>query len=147
MITQKMDVLNEVVEKCKIMLGKTLVSVVLFGSLARGLQDARSDVDLLIVTKKEIKNDFIRNIWIYFLLEYGVKLDMIVMSRKDVIDNFEGFSPLFLSFALGITILFDDGFFEREYFEFLNRLNEENIKYVEGGKVWDLRKISSEILQ
>ena len=147
MITQKMDVLNEVVERCKIMLGKTLVSVVLFGSLARGLQDARSDIDLLIVAKKEIKNDFIKNIWIYFLLEYGVKLDMIAMSRKDVIDNFEGFSPLFLSFALGITILFDDGFFEREYFKFLNRLNEENIKYVEGGKVWDLRKISSEILQ
>lgn len=88
--TQKMDVLNEVVERCKIMLGKTLVSVVLFGSLARGLQDARSDIDLLIVAKKVIKNVFMRDIWIYYLLEYGVKLDMIVMSKKDVIDNFEG---------------------------------------------------------
>jgi hypothetical protein len=59
---------------------------------------------------------------------------MIVMSKKDIFDNFEHFSPLFLSFALGITILVDDGFFKKEYFEFLNRLNKENIKYVEGGK-------------
>lgn len=147
MITQRIDVLNEVVERCKIMLGKTLVSIVLFGSLARGLQDTRSDIDLLIVVEKEVKNDFIKNIWTDFLLEYGVKLDIIVMSKQDVYDNFERFSPLFLSFALGITILYDDGFFKREYFEFLNRLNKENIKYVEGGKVWDLQKISSEILQ
>lgn len=147
MITQRIDVLNEVVERCKIMLGKTLVSIVLFGSLARGLQDTRSGIDLLIVVEKEVKNDFIKNIWTDFLLEYGVKLDIIVMSKQDVYDNFERFSPLFLSFALGITILYDDGFFKREYFEFLNRLNKENIKYVEGGKVWDLQKISSEILQ
>ncbi|MGD2248317.1 MAG: nucleotidyltransferase domain-containing protein [Candidatus Methanofastidiosia archaeon] len=40
---------------------KTLVSVVLFGSLARGIQDARSDIDLLIVVEKEVKNDFIKN--------------------------------------------------------------------------------------
>lgn len=31
-----------------------------------------------------------------------------------------------------------------EYLEFLKRLKEENIKYVEGGKVWDLQKICSE---
>ena len=69
------------------------------------------------------------------------------MSKKNVIDNFEHFSPLFLSFALGISILVDDGFFEREYVKFLNQLKKENVKYVEGGKVWDLHEISSRILQ
>jgi hypothetical protein len=115
--------------------------------VARGLHDARSDIDLLIVVEEKVGKDFSRDVWIDFLLKYGIKLDMIVMSKQDVIDNFNCFSPLFLSFALGIVILVDDGSFEREYSGFLKRLKEETIKYVEGGKVWDLQKISSEILQ
>lgn len=143
MINARMEVLDEFVERCRTILGETLVSVVLFGSIPRGLQDARSDIDLLIVVERNVKDDFIKGIWIDFLLKYSIKLDMIVMNKQDVSDNFNCFSPLFLSFALGITILVDDGFFEREYFGFLKRLKEENIKYVEGGKVWDLKKTSS----
>lgn len=142
----KRTVVDEVVDQCKTILGERLVSVVMFGSVARGIQNARSDIDLLIVVEKEVKKDFLRDIRIDFLLKYTVELDMIVMSKQDIIDNFDHFSPLFLSFALGVTILVDDGFFEREYYEFLKRLKEENIKYVEGGKVWDLKKVSSEIL-
>lgn len=119
----------------------------MFGSVARGIQNARSDIDLLIVVEKEVKKDFLGDIWTDFILKYSVELDMIVMTKQDVIDNFDHFSPLFVSFALGVTILVDDGFFEREYFTFLEVLQEEDIKYVEGGKVWDLKKVSSEILQ
>lgn len=142
-----MELLDEVVDRCKKALGKNLVSVVLFGSTARGKQDKRSDIDLLFVVEKAVDNDFFRQIWIDFLMNYGVKLDFIVMDRKDVIHNFNFFSPLFLSFVLGITILVDDGFFEENYFEFLNKVKGENILYVEGGKVWNLQKISSESLQ
>lgn len=147
MIHMRMEVLDEVVERCKTILGENLVSVVLFGSVARGLQDSRSDIDLLIVVNKEVNDDFLRDIRIDILLKYSLKLDIIFMSKQDVIDNFEHFSPLFLSFVLGVLILVDDNFFEREYFKFLNQLKEENIRYVEGGRVWDLQKISSEILQ
>jgi predicted nucleotidyltransferase len=147
MIHMRMEVLDEVVERCKTILGENLVSVVLFGSVARGLQDSRSDIDLLIVVNKEVNDDFLRDIRIDIFLKYSLKLDIIFMSKQDVIDNFEHFSPLFLSFVLGVLILVDDNFFEREYFKFLNQLKEENIRYVEGGRVWDLKKISSEILQ
>jgi predicted nucleotidyltransferase len=142
----KRTIVDEVVKQCKTILGETLVSVVMFGSVARGIQNARSDIDLLIVVEKEVKKDFLKDIWTDFLLKYSVELDMIVMTKQDVIDNFDHFSPLFVSFALGVTILVDDGFFEREYFTFLKVLQEEDIKYVEGGKVWDLKKVSSEIL-
>jgi len=145
MINTRMEVLDEFVERCRTILGETLVSVVLFGSIPRGLQDARSDIDLLIVVERNVKDDFIKGIWIDFLLKCSIKLE--TGYKQDVSDNFNCFSPLFLSFALGITILVDDGFFEREYFGFLKRLKEENIKYVEGGNVWDLKKTSSEILQ
>ena len=147
MIERRMEVLDTVVERCKTILRETLVSVVLFGSVARGLQDSRSDIDVLVVVNRDINSDFLRDIRIEMLLTYSVKLDLILMSKQDVIDNFEHFSPLFLSFALGVSVLVDDGFFEREYIKFLNQLKEENIKYVEGGKVWDLQEISSRILQ
>ena len=147
MIEAKMEILEEVVERCKTILRETLVSIVLFGSLARGLQDSRSDIDLLVVVNKDINSDFLRDIRIEMLLEHSVKLDTILMSKQDIIDNFEHFSPLFLSFVLGVSVLVDNGFFEREYFKFLNQLKKERIKYVEGGNVWDLQKMSSEILQ
>jgi predicted nucleotidyltransferase len=147
MMDKRMEGLEDVVERCKTVLGENLVSIVLFGSVARGLEDSRSDIDLLIVVNKDVDSDFLRDIRIEIVLKYSVKLDMILMSKQDVIDNFEHFSPLFLSFVLGVSVLVDDDFFEREYFKFLNKLKEENIKYVEGGKVWDLRKISSGILQ
>jgi predicted nucleotidyltransferase len=147
MMDRRMKVLEEVVEKCKTALGENLVSIVLFGSVARGLEDSRSDIDLLIVVNKDVKSDLLRDIHIETLLEYSIKLDTMLMSKQDVVDNFEHFSPLFLSFVLGVSVLIDNGFFEKEYSKFLNQLKEENIKYVEGGKVWNLREISSRILQ
>jgi predicted nucleotidyltransferase len=143
----KIELLNEVVERCRNALRENLVSVVLFGSVARGLQDSRSDTDLLIVVEEEGKDDYLRDIRIHFLLNHASKLDIIIMDKKDTKDNFKCFSPLFLSFALGITILWDTGFFQREYSKFLSRLKDERIKYVEGGKVWDLQEISSKNLQ
>ncbi|MBU6999412.1 MAG: nucleotidyltransferase domain-containing protein [Theionarchaea archaeon] len=147
MMDRTMEVLEEVVEKCRTVLGENLTSIVLFGSVARGLEDSRSDIDLLIVVDRDAESDLLKDIRIEMLLKYSVKLDMILMGKQDVTDNFEHFSPLFLSFVLGVSVLVDDDFFEREYFKFLNKLKEENIKYVEGGKVWDLREISSGILQ
>lgn len=147
MIERRIEVLDEVIERCKAILGETLVSIILFGSLARGLQDNRSDIDLLIVVNEDITGDFLKDIRIGILLKYSVNLDIICMSKQDVIDNFEHFSPLFISFVLGVSILVDDDFFEKEYFKFLNQLKKENIKYVEQGKIWDLQEISSGILQ
>ncbi len=143
----EIELLDNIVRRCKEALGENLVSVVLFGSVARKSYDSRSDIDLLIVVEREVTDDFLREIRMDCLLNNGTKLDTILLNRKDVTDNFEHFSPLFLSFVLGITILFDTGFFREKYSEFLNRVKEEEILYVEGGKVWDLQKISSENLQ
>ena len=142
-----MKVLDTIIERCKATLGENLVSIILFGSLARGLEDNRSDIDILLVVNEDVTDDFLKDIRIAILLTYSVKLDMICMSKQDVIDNFEYFSPLFLSFVLGISIVVDDGFFEKEYDTFLHRLKEETITYVERGKIWNLQEISSGILQ
>lgn len=76
-----MELLDEVVDRCKKALGKNLVSVVLFGSTARGLQDERSDIDLLIVVEEAVDYELFKDIHIDFLLNYSVKLDTIVLNK------------------------------------------------------------------
>jgi predicted nucleotidyltransferase len=144
---RRMEVVDEVIKRCKATLGENVVSIVLFGSLAHGLEDKRSDIDILLVVNEDISDDFLKDIRMDILLIYSINLDIICMNKQDVIDNFEHFSPLFLSFVLGISILVDTGFFKREYDTFLHRLKGEPITYVERGKIWDLQEISSGILQ
>jgi len=112
---KKMDVVDNVIERCKAALGENLVSIILFGSPARGLEDNRSDIDILLVVNEDVTDDFLKDIRINILLTYSIKLDTICMNKEDVIDNFEHFSPLFLSFVLGVSLLVDNGVFKKDY--------------------------------
>lgn len=141
------EILKDFVDRCKKRIGKDLVSIVLFGSMARGSSDARSDIDLIIVTEGKNKEDNFKDIRINFLLEYETALDILVLTKKEAIENFKAFSPLFSTLVLGVDILYDQGFFEEQLKEFRKKLEKTKIKYCEGGKIWDLQKIGSEILQ
>ena len=143
----KNEILKDFVDECKKKFGKELVSIVLFGSMGRKIADTRSDIDIIIVINRDSKNQMLKDIRIEFLLKYEVKLDILLLTKKDVIDNFKAFSPLFSTFALGLDILYDQGFFEKQLKEFGKKLEKTKIKYYEGGKVWDLQKIGSKSLQ
>ena len=67
-------------------------------------------------------------------------------SDLDVIKNFENLSPLFSSLLLGRKILFDKNmFFGNLFKEFVKKMVNFNIKYCEGGKIWELRKIAKDL--
>lgn len=51
------DLLRRFVEKSSIDVGDNLISIVLFGSYARGLATAESDIDVLILLEVEREND------------------------------------------------------------------------------------------
>jgi predicted nucleotidyltransferase len=143
----KNEILKDFVDECKKKFGKELVSIVLFGSMGRGIADTRSDIDLIIVVDGNGKNQILKDIRIEFLLKYEVKLDILLLTKKDVIDNFKAFSPLFSTFALGVDILYDRGFFEKQLKKFGKKLEKTRIRYCEGGKIWDLQKIGSKSSQ
>lgn len=63
-------------------IGEDLVSIILFGSVARGNFDGRSDIELLIVMESDRKEDILKDIRLEFLLRHVVKMDMIVMTKK-----------------------------------------------------------------
>jgi len=114
--------------------GDNLISVVLFGSRARGNYSLNSDVDLLIILKRENNVDlsFFRK---DYLINFGRSLDFQVLTQKEVIQNFNNFSPLFSTFILGNKVLFDrNRFFYSTFKDFVKRIIKTKIKYCEGGE-------------
>lgn len=133
-------------KRCLEEFGENLISVVLFGSSSRGNATKRSDLDFIIIVKRDFREEIIRNLRLDFLLEFGKKIDTICLTKKDALANFEGISPLFATLVLGIELLYDkDGFFKSEFKKLTKKITETKIKYYEGDKLWDLQKICSKI--
>ncbi|RLG37219.1 MAG: nucleotidyltransferase domain-containing protein [Candidatus Alkanophagales archaeon] len=72
-------VVKELVQKLKEKFGGRIESVIVFGSYARGEWREKSDIDVLIIG--DVKLDEIMDITYPILLEHGVYISPIVMSR------------------------------------------------------------------
>ncbi|MCS7094086.1 MAG: nucleotidyltransferase domain-containing protein [Candidatus Aenigmarchaeota archaeon] len=138
-------VLREFVEECKKRFGENLVSVVLFGSYARGEQKKTSDLDLLVVVKdlpmvwSERKKQF-EEICESLSKKYGKFIEVIPITTKELRKNLNKKSPFFITFVLGHKIVFDDGTFKKEFEKFSLELSKKNFVYYEGGRKWEIKK-------
>jgi len=138
--------LEEFLEECKKRFGKDLISIILFGSYARGTYKETSDIDLLVVIKKlpkewlERKKKF-EEIEEKIEKKYENNLEILPLTKEELLENLEDFSPLFLTFPLGYRVIYDDGTFVSNFKLFLERLKTENFVYYEGGKKWEIRKL------
>lgn len=76
-----LNILREVKEKAKEILGDDLVEVILFGSYARGEAREDSDVDVLIIVKKRLtldEYDRLSEVTEKYLLDRGLVISVIV---------------------------------------------------------------------
>ena len=80
--------------KCVKLFENNLISIVLFGSYARENHSAYSDMDIIIILEKE-NNDDISKLRKEFLIRFEKKLDLQIFTKKEVIQKFNDFSPLF----------------------------------------------------
>ena len=140
---EKKYLLNKILE----IFGNDLTSVILFGSRVRKNYNDDSDVDIIIVVRKEIEdNKKIKKLRKEFLLKFYKKLDLHVFSEKEIISNLKIISPVFATLLLGKRILFDKNmFFQRAFFSFIREVAVKNIKYCEGGKIWEISKIAKNL--
>ena len=138
---QELSQVSYLLNGCLDSFGNSLISVVLFGSYARKNYNENSDLDLMVIVDEKDKD--LSKLRKSYLLKFGRRLDLHVFSKKDVIQNFRDFSPLFSTLLLGKKIIFDkDMFFERLFNEFVKIMVNINIKYCEGKKIWELKKIA-----
>lgn len=118
--------------------GERLVSIVIFGSLARGTATPQSDLDILLIIEKLHKRkmkrieEFIDNIED----RIGDMPFYISPIIKTPVEASHG-SPLFLDMIYDSLILYDKGGFFKNLLERLrNRLNELGSKRVWKGCRW-----------
>ena len=90
--------------------GDKVVSIVVYGSYARG--EKYNDVDVLIVIEEEKSR--LKRIEDIASLKRMVDfpLDVNLVSRKECIENFKNHNPLFLDIAVEGRILYDTGLME-----------------------------------
>ena len=139
--------INEFVKECKKKFGENLISVVLFGSVARGTATKYSDIDLLVVVKDlpadwrkrdKLLDDVVMNI----LLKHQLRIFPIITTPKAIINSQEIGNPLFYGILTGYKKLFDkNSFFEGVMNNVRLKVNAEKpIFYDKVGK-WELAKM------
>jgi predicted nucleotidyltransferase len=104
--------LDHIVECFKGHLGKNLVSIVLFGSRARGDAREGSDWDLFIIAKNLPAKPFKRLLYVREPLvgQFDEKICIIAKTPEEVMS---AFPSLFLDLSLDGIVLYDrEGFFE-----------------------------------
>ncbi len=126
--------------------GDKLISVVVYGSVARGEARRDSDIDLLIVIEELPKSRFER-LSIYMKAEeklnqlldklldegYAITISPILKSRKEA----EIISPLYLDMVEDAVIVYDKNqFFENILKKLRRRLEELGAERVWIGKKW-----------
>lgn len=135
-------ILGEFVRELAKKEGDNLVSLVLFGSVARGEEKEESDIDLCVVLEKasgflsERVKPFLE---IHRRLGAGTLFSFVILTREEAERN----RALFLDMTVYSEILFDrDGFFKERLSELRGRLRELGSKRVtlpDGSWYWDLK--------
>jgi len=138
--------INEFVEACKEKFGEDLISIVLFGSYARGNFKESSDVDLLVIAKNLPGNVFERDklieeiVW-NILKRRHIKISPILVEPEEIKIHAKWPNPLFYGILLGYRILFGNEFFEKVMKVVKEGIMEKDPIYIEGGKEWRLIKL------
>lgn len=127
--------------------GKRLISVVLFGSVARETQSFDSDIDLLIIAD-ELPKGRMKRIGEFGSVEDKIEPLLKSLRKKEGINTYisaiikrpeeaQKGSPLFLDMVEDANILFDrDGFFEGVLDRLKKRLKDLGAKRIWRGNIW-----------
>jgi predicted nucleotidyltransferase len=148
------EYINLIVGLLKDRLGEGLVSVVLFGSVARGEADEGSDVDLLVISES-FKGSFGERFRLFQEVEEGLLnsehrrrlrkrglgtlISPIPLTREEV----RRYPPILLDILTDGIILYDKDGFMRDHLTELERrlktLKARKVQLLNGRWYWDLK--------
>ena len=137
-----MKLLYEFVKECKQKFGKDLVSIILFGSYARGTAKETSDVELLVIAKNLPRNMFKRlslldDFVIHAIKKYHIRVFPIFYEPEELSTEFV--NPL-IYVLIGYKVLFGESF----WVDFLQRPKpkvKETKPIFIGEREWEIEKL------
>ena len=136
------EAINEFVELCKEKFGDDLISVVLFGSVARGTAKKGSDIDLLIIVRgipKRIldREDAVSEEIMKIIRKYHVRVMPVLLGLDDLSDRV--INPLIYGILTGYEVLHDPhGFWDSYLQKIKPRILEKRPVYIEYGQRWQI---------
>ena len=107
------------------------VTVILFGSRARGDYNRASDYDLIVISRKMSGNFLARTKPLYELNEDFLPVDILAYTPAEFLKALENLSPSALDAMREGIVLYDSGFYEvaRRHFEELKRKGMRKERY------------------
>jgi predicted nucleotidyltransferase len=138
-------VLNGFLEKCREKFKDDLISIILFGSYARGTATKYSDIDLLIIAKNLPKRridryKIIKDIDLEFLKKYYITLSPILIEPEEL--STKSINPLIYGILTGHKIIYDKNNFWKNYLERIKPIiKKEKVVYVERDREWNIAEL------
>ena len=88
-------ILNDFINEIKVILGKRLKKIVLYGSYARGDYNKNSDIDIMILTdlSNEEISDYSKRIW-EICADIEIDKEIVISPLIRNIDNFDAWSEV-----------------------------------------------------
>jgi predicted nucleotidyltransferase len=135
-------ILDEFLQRCKQKFGDNLISIILFGSYARGTATEYSDVDLLIIAKNLPKRrieryKIIRDIILDFIYEYEINLSPILIKPEEL--SHKNISPLIYGILTGYKVIYDKNNFWKNYLERIKPIiKERKPVFIDEEKEWKI---------
>jgi hypothetical protein len=124
--------------------GSLAVSVTMFGSRVKGNARPNSDYDMIIIMEQldpnpNAREELVASAIANILLESGLRISPLVLTREEATKEVENGSPLFASILSNYKILYDPTGFMAELLD-LTKRSCPNITYVERGRAWNLAR-------
>lgn len=120
-----------------------ILAALLFGSWAKGSETPDSDIDLLIVADRINTKRHRRGIEIAYIKHSlpGLSLDILLLTKEEVLSNFRNHNPLFLDIAEeGIIILDKDNLLKNLMLETGEYVRQRGIKRFGDGWIFPVEK-------
>lgn len=140
-------ILGDILSLCMETFGSNLVSVVLFGSYAKGVASPESDIDLLVIvkhlpTEAEHHEQLLDSLEMPILKKYHCCASVILTTPEAVLNGIESDNPLFYGIWTGHALLFDSGDFFRQCLNTVRQhIRISKPVFIDGRKRWNLAEI------
>ena len=103
------------------------VTIILFGSYARGDYNLASDIDLIVISDRLKGNPLERTKKLYELNSDFLSLDLLAYRKKEFLKALESLSPSALDAMVEGKVFYDNGFY-RVAKRFFENLRKKGIK-------------------
>jgi predicted nucleotidyltransferase len=135
-------IIKEVVDNCKERFGRNLVSIVLFGSRAKGIAKEHSDYDFFVIVtdlpESKERDKISLELGRYVGRRYYKSVQIHLTAEKELE---ESLNPLFYVILTGYSVLYGKKAWEKNLSRWRPIIREEKPRLTEEDRIWGIARL------